>query len=416
MSIIAVSEEVFSGGREFAKGLAKRLGIRYVDSAVLVERAAAWGGQPKRLRAAFEHAPTFLDRFIRGRERQVSLLQAALAEDIRDGNAVCYGVAADLLNVDCKQILRIRVQASHGLRRLRVEELLRFTRVEAERYLRKSDRKQGRWHMYLYGGKAGLPLGHDLLINLEQTSPEENYTTVSDMINYQGRFRPNMGDQALLERFAVSTRIKAAIAQDPQTAHLDIDVEMQGDTAVLQGVVRGIDDIIALQLVPSPLPSIAIDVSQVRLGGADYLPPFFPAGGGREPAAQKKSGFRLPALPRPAWLLAGVAAMVLLVIAASHAPGRWFRPANTPLQSFAGVITDSQCGISHKVVQKTAECVRVCVKLTGAKYVLNDGTHSFVLTDQQTADRFAAQRVVATGRLDEITGDVQLSSIHAVSR
>lgn len=416
MSIIAVSEEVFSGGREFAKGLAERLGIRYVDSAVLVERAAAWGGQPKRLRAAFEHAPTFLDRFIRGRERQVSLLQAALAEDIRDGNAVCYGVAADLLNLDCKQILRIRVQASRSLRRLRVEERLRFNRVEAERYLCKGDRKQCRWQMYLYGGKTGLPLEHDLLINLEQTSLEENYTTVSDMINYQGRFRPHMGDQALLESFAVSTRIKAAIAQDPRTAHLDIEVEMQGDKAVLQGVVRGIDDIMALQLVASPLPGIAVDVSQVQLGGADYLPPFFPTSERREPASQKKPAFRLPAFPRPAWLLAGVAGMVLLVMAASHVPERWFQPANTHLQSFAGVITDSQCGISHKVVQESAECVRSCVKLAGAKYVLNDGTHSFVLTDQQTADRFAAQRVVATGRLDEITGDVQLSSIHAVSR
>jgi hypothetical protein len=102
-------------------------------------------------------------------------------------------------------------------------------------------------------------------------------------------------------------------------------------------------------------------------------------------------------------------------MAAAHAPGRWFRPPDTHLQSFAGVITDSQCGISHKVVQKTAQCVRSCVKL-GAKYVLNDGTHSFVLTDQPTAERFAAQRVVATGRLDEITGDLQLRSIRAVSR
>lgn len=107
--------------------------------------------------------------------------------------------------------------------------------------------------------------------------------------------------------------------------------------------------------------------------------------------------------------------MVLLVLAGSHAPGRWFHPADTRLLSVAGVITDSQCGISHKVVQKTAECVRSCVKLPGAKYVLNDGTHSFVLTDQQAAERFAAQKVVATGFLDEITGDLKLRSIQAVA-
>lgn len=415
MCIIAVSEESFSGGREFAETLAESLGCRYVDSAILVERAAAWGGDRKKLRAAFENAPGLLDRFLRDPEIQVLLLQAALAEDIREGDVVCYGIAADLLNLDARQILRVRVETSHRFRNLRVQERLNLPRLEAERHLNKSDRNQRRWQSYLFGIKAALPLGHDFLVNLEQTTLDEACTAVSDLISSQSRFRPSITDAALIERFVVSSRIRAALAQNPPTAHLDLDVEIEDHTAVLHGKVRSVEEIDSLRRFVFPIPGdIKVDVNQVQLGSWDYQPPLFLSGteGARAP---KPSKFRAPLFPRPAWVLAGVSAMVLLVFAGSYHTGRWFRPADTHLLSIAGVITDSQCGTSHKIVQKTAECVRSCVKLAGAKYVLNDGTHSFVLTDQQTAERFAAQRVVATGLLDEITGDLKLRSIQAVA-
>jgi cytidylate kinase len=415
MCIIAVSEEGFSGGQEFAEALAESLGCRYVDSALLVERAAAWVGDRKKLRAAFENAPGFLDRFLRDPEIQVLLLQAALAEDIREGDVVCYGIAADLLNLEARQILRIRVEASPRIRQLKVQERLKLPREEAERHLRKADRNQSRWQSYLFGVKAAAPRGYDLLINFEQETLDEARTAIADLIGSQSRFRSGTTDAALVERFVVSSRIRAALAQHPPTAHLDLDVEIEDDTAVLRGKVRSVEEIDLLRRFVFPIPGeIKVDVNQVQLGSWDYQPPLF-SSGTAEARAPKLSKFRAPLFPRPAWVLAGVSAMILLVLAGSHAPGRWFHPADTRLLSVAGVITDSQCGVSHKIMQKTAECVRSCVKLPGAKYVLNDGTHSFVLTDQQTAERFAAQKVVATGLLDEITGDLKLRSIQAVA-
>jgi hypothetical protein len=415
MCIIAISEEAFSGGEEFAEGLAERLGFRYVDSSILVERAAAWGADQKRLRAAFENAPRFLDRFLRDPEIQVLLLQAALAEDIREGGIVCYGIGADLLNLEARHILRVRVEASHRFRKLQVQERLSLPGDKAEKHLNKCDRNERRWQHYLFGLKAALPFGHDFLIDFEQTTLDEACTVVSDLIQSQVRFRPSVADVALVERFVVSSRIRAALAQNPPTAHLDLDVEVAGHTAVLRGKVRSVEEFDLLRSFAFPIPGdIKVDVNQVQLGSWDYQPPLFLSGTEGE-RAPKPSKFWVPQFPRPAWVLAGVFAMVLLVFAGSYHTGRWFHPADTRLLSIAGVITDSQCGLSHKIVQKTAECVRACVKLPGAKYVLNDGTHSFVLTDQQTAEKFAAQKVVATGLLDEITGDLQLRSIQAVA-
>jgi hypothetical protein len=85
MSIIAVSEKPFSGGRQFAKALAKKLGLPYVDVAVLVERAAAWSGDHKKPEAALKSAPDFSDRFIPHRHNQILQLQAALAQEVRGG-------------------------------------------------------------------------------------------------------------------------------------------------------------------------------------------------------------------------------------------------------------------------------------------------------------------------------------------
>jgi cytidylate kinase len=415
MSIIAVSEEGFSGGQEFAKTLAESLGCRYVDSAILVERAAAWGGDRKKLRAAFENAPGLLDRFLRDPEIQVLLLQAALAEDIREGNVVCYGIAADLLNLEARQILRVRVEASRTFRQLRVQERLKLPREEAETHLTQGDRNQRRWQSYLFSIKVASPRGYDFLVNLERTTSDEACTAISDLISSQSRFRPSTTDTALLERFVVSSRIRAALAQNPPTAHLDLDVEIEDRTAVLRGMVRSVEEIDSLRRFVFPIPEdIKVDVDQVQLGSWDYHPPLFSSETAEAPIP-RPAAIRAPVFLRPAWLLAGVSVMVLLVVAASHVPGRWFHPAETRLLSVAGVITDSQCGLSHKIEQKTAECVRSCVKLPGAKYVLNDGTHSFVLTDQQQAERFAAQKVVATGLLDEITGDLRLRSIQAVA-
>lgn len=414
MPIIAVSEEIFSGGREFAETLAQKLGLRYVDSTILIERAAAWGGDRKALRAAFESAPTFFDRFTRQRQIQIVLLRAALAEDIRDGNAVCYGIAADLLSLDTRQILRVGLQASHRFRRLQVQERLKFDGAEAERYLKESDRCRRRWLAYLFGAAPELPLGFDLIIDLEQTSVDTACTTVSELIRNQ--YRSNAADLEPLEGFALSNRIQAAFALDPDTAHLDIDAEIHDETATLHGTVRSIEEIDAIKRVSLPIPaSMELDLSQMQLGSWDYVPPLLPrrsvkARGKEEPGAWGS------ALLRPAWLGAGIFLMILLVVGGSRVRGRWFRPADTHLLSLAGVITDSQCGISHNAVQPTAECVRSCVKARGAKYVLNDGTHSFVLTDQQTAEGFAAQKVVATGFLDEISGNLQIRSIQNAVR
>ncbi len=101
--------------------------------------------------------------------------------------------------------------------------------------------------------------------------------------------------------------------------------------------------------------------------------------------------------------------IVTLVLAATAAF------AAGPAQTFTGVITDSMCGKSHKAMGVTPDgkCVRDCVHSDPSryKYSLYDGKSVYVLSDQQTPERFAGQKVTVKGVLDPKTNTIRVDTI-----
>ena len=100
----------------------------------------------------------------------------------------------------------------------------------------------------------------------------------------------------------------------------------------------------------------------------------------------------------------------LLVVAASSA-------GQTP-QTFTGTITDSECATSGHAQMRMgptdAECTRACVVAHNASYVLYDGKDVYTLSDQETPEQFAAQKVRVVGTLDVRTRTIQVESMVAV--
>ena len=92
--------------------------------------------------------------------------------------------------------------------------------------------------------------------------------------------------------------------------------------------------------------------------------------------------------------------------------------AQGPSKTYTGVITDTMCGADHKHmgVSPDDKCVRECVKSGGGKWkyaLLAEGGKIYVLSDQQTPERFAAQRVRVAGVLYEKTGILKVERIEA---
>jgi hypothetical protein len=86
-------------------------------------------------------------------------------------------------------------------------------------------------------------------------------------------------------------------------------------------------------------------------------------------------------------------------------------------QTFTGIITDSECAMADhsrmRMGSTDAECARACVDAHGASYVLYDSKAVYTLSDQQTPDKFAGQKVRVVGTLDAKTRTIQVESITA---
>jgi len=87
--------------------------------------------------------------------------------------------------------------------------------------------------------------------------------------------------------------------------------------------------------------------------------------------------------------------------------------AQGPAKSYSGVITDTMCG---KGVSPNAKCVRDCVKGGQYKYALLVGERIYVLSDQQTPEKFAAQKVSVRGVLYEKTRILKVESITSIAQ
>jgi hypothetical protein len=86
-------------------------------------------------------------------------------------------------------------------------------------------------------------------------------------------------------------------------------------------------------------------------------------------------------------------------------------------QTFTGTITDSMCVADHVMMHVTpdAKCVRECARARTVKYVLYDGKNSYKLSDQQTPEQFADQKVRVMGMLFAKTGIIQVEKIERVN-
>lgn len=92
--------------------------------------------------------------------------------------------------------------------------------------------------------------------------------------------------------------------------------------------------------------------------------------------------------------------------------------AANPPQTFTGVITDTMCGADHKPMKMgtDAKCTQECVRTSSdkkVKYALYDGKNVYVLSDQQTPESLAGQRVKVTGVLYQKTKIIQVDKIEA---
>ncbi len=255
MSIITISRGSFSGGKLLAECLAKSLQYRCVDRDVIVEAAAARGVSQDELRDAFEKPPTFLERLQHKKYLYLVLIQAALAEEVRTGRAVYHGNAGHLLLKGGPHILRVRIIAPLEFRIHMAQERLKLGREEVVAYIHKMDQDRRKWTHYLYGVEWADPSLYDVVLNLEFMAIPEACSAVTALVR-QRCFEFTPEDQAAMDDLALASRVRAELALNDSTSHLEVEVVSQRGVLTIHGRIPSMRDIEEVRRVAEAQPGV----------------------------------------------------------------------------------------------------------------------------------------------------------------
>jgi cytidylate kinase len=257
MSVITVSRGSFSGGKTLAECLAVKLGYRCVGRETIVERAAASGASHEELLAALLKPPGFLERFQHKRYLYLALFQAALAEEVKNGNVVYHGNAGHLMLKGATPVLRIRIIAPMQKRLVMLHERLKLTGGEALDYIRKVDEGRKKWTQFLYGVNWEDPALYDLVVNLEHMDVGEACEVICALARTRKCFQLTPECQTELDDLAVASRVRATLAVNPSTSHLEVETSARNGHVSIRGKVTEIGELDAVKQVAMAVPGVA---------------------------------------------------------------------------------------------------------------------------------------------------------------
>lgn len=250
MSVITISRGSFSGGKILAECLARRLGYRCIDRDIIVERAAAYGVSQDEIRDALEKPPGFMDRFNHRKYLYLTLIQAALAEEVRTGQAIYHGLAGHLLLKGGHPILRTRIIAPMEYRIKTVQDRLKYNRRDAIAYIEKVDDDRRKWTQFLYGVDWGDPALYDIVLNLEHIDIEDACHIISSMVIERCfEFTPEC--QQKMDDLALASRVRADLAINHSTSDLELEVSAHKGAVSITGKVPTIVQIDEVRRVAS---------------------------------------------------------------------------------------------------------------------------------------------------------------------
>jgi len=267
MSVITISRGSFSGGKMLAERVAEKLGYRCVDRDVVVERAAASAARvtQKELRDALTKPPGLLERFKHKRYLYLVLIQAALAEEVKDGKAIYHGLAGHLLLKPGPHLLRTRIIAPLEMRVRMLQDRLKYGREEALAYIERMDEDRRSWTHYLYGVDWSDASLYDLVINLEQLSIEQATNLVCS-VTMERCFEFSPECQEVMDNLVLASRVRAELALAPATSELEVEVVAKRGRVTISGMLAHIAQVEDVRRVAARVAGVAdLDLDEMAL-------------------------------------------------------------------------------------------------------------------------------------------------------
>jgi hypothetical protein len=263
MSIITISRGSFGGGLRLAERLGATLGYRCLSREAVAEKAIAPGVSQEQLLDALSKPPGFLERFRHERYQFIALFQAALAEEVKGGKVVYHCNAGHLMLQGVSPLLKVRVIAPLEKRVAMIRESCKMSASEAEAYIRKVDMDRSKWTRFLYGVDWQDSALYDVVINLGTMDVPEACEIVTaaarqKCFEFAGDWQTQLAD------LVVGSRVRANLAINPATSHLEFEVTSRQGRVSILGKVTTVDELEDVKRVAQGVPGVvALDLDEV---------------------------------------------------------------------------------------------------------------------------------------------------------
>ncbi len=236
MTIVAISREMGSGGYEVAAAVAKALQCEYVDREILLHAAREYAVPEDKITDVADRHLSLWERFDEEKRRYLTFLEAAYYSFAERGNLVTAGRGGPFFLRDVSHAIKVRIMAPVEVRIRRVMEREHLNQKAATAKVRDYDREMAARVDYLFGLDWTLPENFDLVINTE----EDAWSFYIDLLVWAARHPRYQPTPESLQRVCdlnLGAHVRAAIATDPVTKNINIEVTAQAGRVALKGVV-----------------------------------------------------------------------------------------------------------------------------------------------------------------------------------
>ena len=236
MTIVAISREMGSGGYEVAAAVAKALGFEYVDREILLHAAKVHDVSEAKITDVADRRLSLWERFDEEKRRYLTFIEAAYYAFAEKGDLVTAGRGGPFFLRGVSHALRVRIMAPFEVRVRRIMEREQVDHKAAVVKVRTYDREMAGRIDYLFGLDWTLPENYDLVINT-QADAWSFYTDLLVAAARHPRFQPTAESVQRVRDLSLGARVRAAIAQDPLTKNINVEVVAHEGQVALKGVV-----------------------------------------------------------------------------------------------------------------------------------------------------------------------------------
>jgi cytidylate kinase len=236
MTIVAISRELGSGGTAIAAAVAKALSFEYVDREIVLQAARAHEVPEEKIADVDERRLTLWERFDEEKRRYLIFIESAYYSFAEKGNVVTAGRGGPFFLRDVSHALKVRVVAPVEVRVRRVMEQDRLDQKAATARVKSYDRELAGRIDYLFGVDWTSPEHYDLVINTGADA-WHFYTELLVWAARHPQYQPTPESLQRIRDLSLASRVRAAIAKDPVTKNINVEVTAQSGRVALKGVV-----------------------------------------------------------------------------------------------------------------------------------------------------------------------------------